>query len=134
MKNKNQLIEIAQLLIPSDAHILRGLLETEEIKVFIFDNEYASLSPTDALIAGGIKINVPSEQKEKAELIVEEFFKNLKKDSEPKCANCNSTHLRHDYKEHFKYVFINLFSALTGVNSSQGVRYYKKCLECGYMN
>ena len=38
LKMKNQQhIQIAQLFMPSDAHILRGLLEAQNITVFMFD-------------------------------------------------------------------------------------------------
>ena len=134
MQEKNQLIEIAQLFISSDAHILRGLLEAEGIEVFMFNEGFASLTPADALISGGIKIHIPSNQKEKAEPILESFFENLKDEIQIKCSNCGSSNLTHDYFEHLKYGLINLFSALGGANASHGVRYYKKCLECGYKN
>jgi len=132
MKTKNQHIEIAKLFISSDAHILRGLLEAEDITVFLFNEGYASLTPADALVSGGIKLHVPFDQKERAEPIVEEFFENLKEESQAKCHECGSTNLKHDYAEQFKYGLINLFSALGGANASHGVRHYKSCLDCGY--
>ena len=131
MKTKNQHIEIAQLFISSDAHILRGLLEVEGITVFLFNEGYASLTPADALVSGGIKLHIPYEQKERAEPIVEDFFNNLKEESLPKCHNCGSTNLKHNYTEQLKHGLINFFSAMGGVNASHGVRYYKRCLDCG---
>ena len=134
MQERNQHIQIAQLFISSDAHILRALLEAEGITVFLFNEGFSSLTPADALSSGGIKVHVPFDQKERAEPIVEEYFKNLEKESKPKCSNCDSTNLKHDYVEHFKYGFINFFSALVGANASHGVRYYERCLDCGYQN
>jgi len=131
MKTEKQHIEIAQLFISSDAHILRGLLEAEDITVFIFNEGYASLTPADALISGGIKLHVPFDQKERAEPIIEAFFENLKEESQPKCSECGSTNLKHNYLEQFKYFFINLITAMGGVNASHGVRHYKQCLDCG---
>ena len=131
MKRENRHIEIAQLFISSDAHILRGLLEAEDIKVFMFNEGFSSLTPADALVSGGIKLHVPFDQRERAEPIVEAFFENLKEESKPKCHECGSTNLKHDYVEQVKYAFINLFSAIGGVNASHGVRYYKECLDCG---
>jgi hypothetical protein len=131
MKKENQHIEIAKLFISSDAHILRGLLEAEGITVFLFNEGYASLTPADALVSGGIKLHVPFDQKERAEPIVEEFFENLKEESLPKCHNCGSTNLKHDYAEQVKHGLINLFSSLGGANASHGVRQYKRCLDCG---
>jgi len=132
MKRDNQHIEIAKLFISSDAHILRGLLEAEEITVFMFNEGYASLTPIDAIISGGIKLHVPFDQKKRAEPIVEAFFENLKDESQAKCHECGSTNLKHDYAEQLKYGLINFFSAFAGTSSSHGVRYYKQCLDCGY--
>ena len=133
MKSQKHIL-VAQLFISSDAHILKGLLEAEDITVFMFDEGFASLTPADAVAVGGIKIHVPFEQKEKAQKIVDKFYKNLKKESILKCSNCGSTNLKHDYIEHIKYGFINLISAFAGANTSHGVRYYKRCLDCGYKN
>jgi len=131
MKNQKHIL-VAQLFMPSDAHILKGLLEAENITVFIFDEGFSSLTPADALISGGIKLHVPFEQREKAKKIVDKFYENLKEESTLKCSNCNSTNLKHDYVEHFKYGFINLISAFAGANASHGTRHYKRCLDCGY--
>jgi len=129
-----QHIQIAQLFMPSDAHILRGLLEAEDITVFIFDEGFSSLTPADAVAVGGIKLHVPLEQKEKAEKIVNKFYENLKEESIIKCANCNSTNLKYDMREHFKHILINLLTVMTGTNASHGTRNFKKCLDCGYKN
>ena len=125
-------ILVAQLFIPSDAHILKSLLEAEKITVFIFDEGFSSLTPADAIAVGGIKVHVPFEQKEKAQQIVDKFYENLKEEDILKCSNCGSTNLKHNYIEHIKYGFINLISAFAGANVSHGVRHYKKCLDCKY--
>jgi len=99
----------------------------------MFNEGFSSLTPADAIASGGIKLHVPFEQKNRAILqITNEFFENLKEESTLKCSNCDSTNLKHDYFEHIKYGFINLISALSGVNASHGVRHYKRCLDCGY--
>ncbi len=127
-------IQIAQLFMPSDAHILRGLLEAQDITVFMFDEGFSSLTPADAVAVGGIKLHVPLEQKEKAQKIVDKFYENLKEENILKCSNCGSTKLKHDYIEHIKYGVINLMSAFAGANASHGTRHFKKCLNCGYKN
>ena len=129
-----QHIQIAQLFMPSDAHILRGLLEAEDITVFMFDEGFASLTPADSVAVGGIKLHVPLEQKEKAEKIVNKFYENLKEESIIKCANCNSINLKYDMGEHLKHILINLLTVVTGTNASHGTRNFKKCLDCGYKN
>ena len=125
-------ILIAQLFMPSDAHILRGLLEAQDITVFMFDEGFASLTPADAVAVGGIKLHVPLEQKEEAEKIVNTFYENLKKESIPKCANCDSKNLQHDVLEHTKHILITILTFMTGTNASHGTRRFKRCLDCGY--
>ncbi len=134
MKAQNKHILIAQLFMPSDAHILRGLLEAQNITVFMFDEGFSSLTPADAVAVGGIKLHVPFEQKEEAEKIVDTFYENLKEESIPKCANCDSVNLKYDLVEHLKHISINLLVSLTSANASHGVRKFKKCLDCGYRN
>ena len=131
---KQQHIQIAQLFMPTDAHILRGLLEAEEITVFMFDEGFASLTPADAVAVGGIKLHVPLEQKEEADKIVDKFYDNLKEESIVKCANCDSTNLQHDVWEHTKHIVINVLTFMTGTNASHGTRRFKRCLDCGYKN
>jgi len=67
-------ILIAQLFMPSDAHILRGLLEAQDITVFMFDEGFVSLTPADAVAVGGIKLHVPLGQKEEGEGLRLFFF------------------------------------------------------------
>ncbi len=134
MKNAQQHILIAELALSSDAHILRGLLEAQNITVFMFDEGFSSLTPADALAVGGIKIHVPFEQKDKANKIVNAFYENLKKESIPKCSNCDSINLKYDIREHIKHIFMNLLTFFTGTNASHGTRSFKKCLDCGYEN
>jgi len=74
----NKLIEVARLFDPINAHILRGLLEVEGIKVEIFDEYFSSLTPVDRTIVGGIKLLVLDSDIEKAEPIIEKFYENLK--------------------------------------------------------
>ena len=133
MKNSKHIL-VAQLFISSDAHILKGLLEAKDIKVFMFDEGFSSLTPADAVAVGGIKIHVPFEQKEEANKIVDKFYENLKEESIPKCANCDSTNLQHDTLEHFKHIVINILAFISGTNASHGTRKFKRCLDCGYKN
>ena len=74
----NKLIEVARLFDPINAHILRGLLEEEGIKVEIFDEYFSSFTPVDRTIVGGIKLLVLDSDIEKAEPIIEKFYENLK--------------------------------------------------------
>ena len=52
----NEFIEVARFFTASDAHILRALLEVEDIEVSILDEQFSSLTPVDSVISGGIKL------------------------------------------------------------------------------
>ncbi|NKQ40964.1 MAG: DUF2007 domain-containing protein [Sulfurovum sp.] len=132
MKKSNQYICIAELSTSSDAHILRGLLETEDIEVFIFNEGFASLTPAYTVAMGGIKLHIPLMKKEKADPVVESYFNNLKIENHPKCSNCGSVNLKHDYTEHLKYTIHAIVAVSLGANVSRGRRVYKKCLDCRY--
>ena len=66
----NQFIEVARFFDSTDAHILRGLLEAEDIQVEIFDEGFSSLTPVYSVIAGGIKLLILDSNKDKAEPII----------------------------------------------------------------
>jgi hypothetical protein len=56
--------------IPIDCHILKGRLETDGLTCFIFDENYVWIDPFKAVAIGGVKLKVPSDQKEIAEKII----------------------------------------------------------------
>jgi hypothetical protein len=77
--NQNGLVQVGTFLVSSDAHILRGLLEAEDIKVFIFDELFSSNSIGNPSVLGGIKVFVPFKDLEKAKKITNEYYKNIEK-------------------------------------------------------
>ena len=118
MQKENQHICIAEISFSTESHILRGLLQAEEIEVVFIDGEKFE---SDIFT----QIHVPFEQKEKAQKVVDEFFYNLKL----KCPECDSVKLKEDYGAYFKYGIRNFFSAL---GSAEDRRVYKRCEGCGY--
>ena len=106
----NQPICIAELRDIGEAHILRGLLQSENITVFTFD-----MHPYEGDIL--IPLHVPFGQKEEAEKVVDLFYENMK----PFCSKCKSLKLKTDYKGFFKDFF-----------KTNCIREYKYCEECGY--
>ena len=106
----HQHICIAELGNMEEAHILRGLLQSENIVVFLSDiNPYEGDIP--------IPIHVPFEQKEEAQKVVDLFYENMK----PLCPKCQSSNLKRDYRGFFKDFF--------KMNCD---REYKCCGSCGY--
>ena len=110
MKENNQHICIAELRNIEEAQILRGLLESENIKVFVSD-----IGTHD----GGfpVPLHVPFVQKEEAQKIVDLFYENMK----PTCPKCESKKLKTDYMGFFKDFF--------KTNTSKE---YKYCDDCAY--
>jgi hypothetical protein len=128
----NKFIEVARFFDPIDAHILRGLLEAEDIKVEIFDEYFSSLTPIDRTIIGGIKLLVLDSDIEKAEPIIEKFYENLKTEAKNVCPKCSSVYIRKDYITQFKMFLFSLFGALVGTGFQRHTPEYKICISCGY--
>ncbi len=128
----NKHIKVARLFLASDAHILRGLLEAEDIEVFLFDEGVSSLEPAMSVASGGIKVHVPYRYKDDALRITEEFFDNMKIEDILKCPNCESENLEYDYKSQIKHFTVNFITMMSGTNASRGMYRYKHCLDCGY--
>jgi len=128
----NKLIEVARLFDPMNAHILRGLLEAEDIKVEIFDEYFSSLTPVDRTIVGGIKLLVLDSYIEKAEPIIEKFYKNLKTEAKNVCPKCSSVYIKKDYITQFKMLLFSLFGSLVGSGFQRHTPEYKTCISCGH--
>ena len=101
---------IAELGNMEEAHILRGLLQSENIVVFLSD-----INPHEGDIP--IPIHVPLDQKEKAQKVVDLFYENMK----PRCPKCKSSNLKTDYRGFFKDFF-----------RTNCDKEYKYCGSCGY--
>ena len=93
-----------------EAHILRGLLQAEDIMVFLSDiNRYEGDIP--------IPLHVPLQQKEEAQKVVDLFYENMK----PLCPKCKSSRLKTDYRGFFKDFF-----------KRNCTKEYKCCERCNY--
>lgn len=60
--------------IPVLCHILKGRLQTDGLDVFIYDEHTISVHPFRAVLLGGVKVKVPSEQAEQAKLIMQSLL------------------------------------------------------------
>ena len=74
----NKLVEVTSFFTASDAHILRALLEAEDIEEEIFNEQFSSLTPADSVISGGVKLWITSTDVKKAEPIIQSYSDNLK--------------------------------------------------------
>jgi hypothetical protein len=129
----NELVQVSRFLISSDAHILRGLLETEDIEAIVIDELFSSNLPIYPSILGGIKVFVPFKDFEQAKEIAIEYFKNIE-ESKKLCQNCDSTNIEHDYKQQISNTILNLVTAFVsgGFPFTGSTTKYKKCKDCGY--
>lgn len=74
---KYQLETVFNSMYPIDCYIIQGRLETEGVDSFIFDNEIVSVNPFKSVAVGGVKLKVPSDQIEKAKIILDKLENNL---------------------------------------------------------
>ena len=132
MMHNNKLVEVARFFASSDAHILRALLEVEDIKVEIFDEQFSSLNPVDSVISGGIKLMILNSDIPKAEPIIQRYYDNLKIEAGNICPECGSLDVKNDYVRRFTGVCYATFGALLGTGFQRSTPQYKKCNKCGY--
>jgi len=129
----NELVQISRFLISSDAHILRGLLETEDIDVVIIDELFASNLPIYPTLLDGIKVFVPFKDFEKAKEITIDYFDNIES-TKKFCPNCDSKNIKHNVKKHASNTLLNILTAFIsgGFPFTSSTYRYKQCKECGY--
>jgi hypothetical protein len=128
----NHFIEVARFFDSTDAHILRGLLEAEDIQVVIFDEYFSSLTPVDSVIAGGIKLLILDSDMDKAEPIIQKYYDNFKRDAGNVCPECDSLDVKKDYAAQFTMFCYAIFGALMGTGFKRHTSEYKKCNSCWY--
>ena len=130
--NHGKLIEAARFFSSSDAHILRGLLEAEDVRVEIFDEQFSSLDPVDSVISGGIKLYILESNVDKAEPVIKRYYDNLKAEADNVCPECNATDIGRDYTRQMTMFFYAFLGAVLGTGFSRTTPQYKRCNRCGY--
>ena len=129
----DEFVELASFFYVMDAHILRGLLETDDIEVRLLDEQMSSVLPIYPAMLGGVKVLVSEKDLFKAKKITDIYFENLEDEIKLRCPNCDSTKIRHDYKKYLSSLFINIIGIFTGGYSlSSSSCKYKECEECGF--
>ena len=126
------MIEVARFFTASNAHILRALLEVEDVEVVIFDEQFSSLTPVDSVMSGGIKLLILNADIDKAEPIIEGYYDNLKIKSGHVCPKCQSLDVSRDHMEQVKMFAYAIFGAILGTGFIRKTPQYMKCNSCGY--
>ena len=69
----SDLVTIETFTSPWDAHIARGLLESEGIASFVFDEHYVGMEWPMSQALGGVKLKVPVSDVERARVVLREL-------------------------------------------------------------
>lgn len=129
---ENTFVTIARFQYSSEAHIFRGKLESEGIKVYMADDITIDTDPLMSHAIGGVKLKVSKAQEQKAIEVLKSIHKySLDDNLQPiTCPNCNSEKV--DYLstiKDFKSLIIYLFSFLIAILPFS-IRYTYRCENC----
>ncbi len=103
---QNTFKTISRFQYSSEAYIVKGLLESEGIKVFVSDNVTIDTDPIISNAIGGVKLKVPTYQVEEALEILSTIKQGLTDNTGNfvVCKNCNSNR-------------VSLYSTITDIKS-----------------
>ncbi|NDV64106.1 DUF2007 domain-containing protein [Bacteroides sp. 224] len=116
-------ITIITFIYPHEAHIAKGVLESEGIDVFIKDEMTAQVNNFYSTAIGGVKLLVNEEQRERALQILEEagYIKTPEDSAEPEskeffgvkyshtCPYCNSQNVMKERQPSYTMILSILF-------------------------
>lgn len=80
----------------NEAQLLKSMLESEGLSPFLPDENTIQVDWLLLNAIGGVRIQVPPEQFPAAEVVLDDFFTNLKKPLEFTCPECGSKNIRRD--------------------------------------
>jgi len=116
---KDSFTTIAVFQYSSEAQIIKGRLEAENIKVFLADEYTVDTDPLVSNAIGGVKLQVYTEQVESAKNIIRAVDENLL--VEPiVCSSCKSSNFK------LRLSFKNFFLKLIPVNG----KFEYNCADC----
>lgn len=87
---------VAVLSDLNEAHLLKSMLESEGLTVFLPDEHTIQVDWLLLNAVGGVRIQVPADQAPAAEVVIDDFRQNLKKPLEFVCPSCGSRQIRRD--------------------------------------
>ena len=129
------LVTVKTFTSPWDAYIVKGRLESEGISAFIANEHHIWVNWPLSNALGGVKIQVPPNQLEQAEQIIEIHmeggYSNISDEKEiveeNVCPNCGAT----EYASHYPFLKLLLVILTMGIAIIFPIRASKhKCLKC----
>ncbi|MFC5271047.1 DUF2007 domain-containing protein [Adhaeribacter terreus] len=67
---QDELVTLAAYLMPVEAHILKGRLESEGIPAYVIGENFSTIYPFAAQLTGGVKLKVAATDLERAKEIL----------------------------------------------------------------
>jgi hypothetical protein len=129
---KNIFVTVATFKYSSEAHIYRGKLESEGIKVYMADALTIDVDPLLSNAIGGVKLKVAENQKEKALNILDTISKYSLDDDGKRivCPSCNNDKVNYfstvkEAKSFFWFLIGFFFSSLPFY-----IKYKYHCQNC----
>ena len=129
---KDTFVTIARYTYSSEAQIIKGRLEAEDIQVFLRDNITIDTDPLVSHAIGGVKLKVLAKDENKARDILESITKfSLDDDGNLiKCPNCNKEKIElYSTINNLKSFFYFLIGFISGTLPFS-TRYEYKCIDC----
>ncbi|MEL0651653.1 DUF2007 domain-containing protein [Algibacter sp. TI.3.09] len=124
---------IARFQYSTEAQIIKGRLEADGIRVFLFDNLTIDTDPLVSNAIGGVKLKVLSYQAEEAEHILKSInkFSLDNQGNAIKCPNCKSDKIElYSTIKDIKALFAFIFAFITNIIISALPIYTKHKYRC----
>ena len=122
---------IATFENPIDAHLLRVELENAGFTVYIADENLIGVQPLFSNAIGGVKVQVPAEQKDDAILHINNLAEENKKNA--RCPQCESTKIQFNFKSSRSgKSLLSHFIALLTFTYPLFVSRVNRCLDCNF--
>ncbi|GAL60687.1 DUF2007 domain-containing protein [Algibacter lectus] len=124
---------IARFQYSTEAQIIKGRLEADGIRVFLFDNLTIDTDPLVSNAIGGVKLKVLSYQAEEAEHILKSInkFSLDNQGNAIKCPNCKSDQIElYSTIKDIKALFAFIFAFITNIIISALPIYTKHKYRC----
>jgi len=142
-KSHPQPVKVFVAMYPTEATIVKSMLESSGLSPIIFDEMTIALQPFYSTAIGGVKILVPEDEAEDAKVIINEYLNNketttdksraAKKEKQKitkQCMSCGSQNIikRYDINKGALLVYI---LSLIGLLLLPFVKHVYTCMNCG---
>lgn len=126
----DKLVLIQSFNNPIDAHIIKGLIESNGIETWLFDENIAYTNPVLTTAVGRIKLMVREEDVDEVLKILQSETIDESEEEKIVCPNCGSSHIFRKSKTNWKAVFIMLVSFVS--TPTGGRKNFYDCQHCGH--